>query len=96
MKEIEDKIDDLARAVASGFNEVRSDVRELGEQVSRIENRMESVENRLTNVERRIGGVEEQLEETNDILSAVAKAVDKDAEMLIEHGERISTLEEAR
>ena len=77
--EYEPTLTDVLEAVQTGFTKMEEKFDDLGY--------------RVTVVEKRVGAVEVTLEEMTGTLDGIAKAVDKDAEAIINHENRIAPLE---
>ena len=75
-------LDDVLGAVQVGF--------------TKVENRLGEVEYRMTALEKRTGSLEDTVEDMRDTLNGVARAVDKDALVIMNHERRIRHLEKSR
>ncbi len=56
-------------------------------------NRLDHVDQEVADVKHRVSGMEITLEDVQEELHALSAAFDNDAETMVEHGQRISTLE---
>lgn len=81
--EYEPTLLDVLGAVQTGFVKMEE----------KMEEKFDDLGYRVTAVEKRVGAVEVTLEEMKGTLDGIAKAVDKDAEAIVNHENRISQLE---
>ncbi len=54
----------------------------------------DNLENQMFETNRRLGSLESTVEDIREDVVAIGKAVDKDAEVIIDHGRRIKKLEQ--
>ena len=89
-------VQDLTLAVQSGFQHMEARFDGVENRLGGVEGRLGEVEQELRGVSRRVGSLEEKVEDMDETLSAVAKAVDKDAVTILDHERRIVKLEKVR
>ncbi len=70
--------------------------RRVGERFERIETRLEHLETDSRDLKEGLRRVEHDASEIKDEMQAMSRAVDKDAETIVEYGRRIKKLEHAR
>ena len=81
-------VQDLTEAVQAGFAKVDSKFDNTGVQ-------FDEVKYRITALEKRTGSLENSVEDMKDTLNGVARAVDKDALVIMNHERRIRHLEKS-
>lgn len=107
MKKVKSKIgettlNDVLEAVQVGFTKVENRLDGVENRLDGVENKLDGVENRLgeveyrmTALEKRTGSLENTVEDMKDTLNGVARAVDKDSLVIMNHERRIRHLEKS-
>lgn len=95
-------VQDLTEAVQTGFAKVDDRFDRVESRLDKVENRLNRVEGgindvgyRVTALEKRTGSLEIAVEDMNETLNGVARAVDKDAVAILDHERRIRHPEKA-
>lgn len=81
-------ISDVLEAVQTGFAKV-------DDKFNNMDVQFDEVKYRITALEKRTGSLEDSVEDMKDTLNGVARAVDKDALVIMNHERRIRHLEKA-
>lgn len=84
--EFEPTLLDVLEAVQTGFGKME-------EKFEQVDDRFDKIDVRFDKLEKRVGAVEITLEGMKETLESIEHAVDKDAEAIINHEDRVSHLE---
>jgi peptidoglycan hydrolase CwlO-like protein len=82
-------VQELTEAVQTGFAKV-------DDKFDNVDMQFDEVKYRITALEKRTGSLENSVEDMKDTLNGVARAVDKDALVIMNHERRIRHLEKER
>ena len=100
--EYEPTIADVLGAVQLGFSKVDDRFDKVDDRFSKVDIRFDKIEGslddlgyRVTALEKRTGSLENAVEDMKETLDGVARAVDKDTLVVLDHGRRIRRLEKA-
>ena len=88
-------VQDLTEAVQTGFAKVDDRFDKVESRLDRVEGGINDVGYRVMMLEKRTGSLEIAVEDMNETLNGVARAVDKDAVAILDHERRIRHLEKA-
>lgn len=88
--EFEPTLLDVLEAVQGGFAKVDKKFEKVDQQFREL---TEELGGRMTAIERRVGAIEVTLEGMRETLESIEHAVDKDAEVVVNHESRISHIE---
>jgi septation ring formation regulator EzrA len=94
-----DSVDKLAALMADEFHEMHTwlshQFERVGERFERVETRLEHIEADSRDFKEGLRRIEHDTGEIKSEMQAVSRAVDKDAETIVEHDRRIKKLEHA-
>ncbi|MEO6536154.1 MAG: hypothetical protein ABIT47_00540 [Candidatus Paceibacterota bacterium] len=86
---------DMLKAMKNGFYSLEYQITDLQIDVSELKIDMSIVKTGVDELNHRVGTLEVSVEDLREDVQGLAKAVDKDAITLIDHGRRIVSLERA-
>jgi|SRR3989344_2918667 len=110
MKKAETTLDDVLEAVQGGFGKVEKRLDKVERRldgverrITMVDTRMGMVENRMSGIEdtnrhliRRVGEMEGKMDEVQEVVEGLSKALDHDTIEVIQHERRIKRLEKVR